>query len=54
MLQWAKYVDQQVILLVTPKELPKQIAHDVLGSAIGRQYEIQKVSAEVSKIKELN
>jgi DNA sulfur modification protein DndD len=54
MLQWAKYVDQQVILLVTPKELPKQIAHDVLGSAIGRQYEIQKVSAEVSKIKELD
>lgn len=52
MLEWAKYVDQQVILLVTPKELPKEIAHEVLGSAIGRKYEIKKISAEVSKIKE--
>ena len=54
MLEWAKYVNQQVILLVTPKELPKAIAHEVLGSSIGRQYEIHKESAEVSKIKELN
>lgn len=54
MLEWAKYVDQQVILLVTPKELPQQVAKAVLGSAIGRNYEIEKIGEEESQIKELN
>ncbi len=54
MLEWAKYVNQQVILLVTPKELPAEIAQKVLGSAIGRKYEIKKISAEESQIKELD
>lgn len=53
MLEWAKFVDQQVILLVNPKELPKDVAHKILGSSIGRQYEIEKTAAEVSQVKEL-
>jgi DNA sulfur modification protein DndD len=54
MLEWAKYVDQQVILLVTPKELPQKVAKEVLGTAIGRNYEIEKIGEEESQIKELN
>ena len=54
MLEWAKYVDQQVILLVTPKELPQKVAKEVLGAAIGRNYEIEKIGEEESQIKELN
>ena len=54
MLQWAKYVDQQVILLVTSKELPPEIAQEVLGSSIGRKYEVHRVSEEVSQIRELS
>lgn len=54
MLEWAKYVDQQVILLVTPKELPQKVAKEVLGTAIGRNYEIEKIGDEESQIKELN
>jgi DNA sulfur modification protein DndD len=53
MLEWAKYVDQQVVLLVTPKELPREIARKVLGSAIGREYEVEKLEAEVSELKEI-
>lgn len=53
MLEWAKFVNQQVILLVNPKELPKDIAQKILGSNIGRKYEIDKTAAEVSRIKEL-
>ncbi len=53
MLEWAKYVDQQVVLLVTPKELPRDIARTVLGSAIGREYEVEKLEAEVSELKEI-
>jgi DNA sulfur modification protein DndD len=53
MLEWAKYVDQQVVLLVTPKELPRDIARKVLGSAIGREYEVEKLEAEVSELKEI-
>lgn len=54
MLEWAKYVNQQVILLVTPKELPIEVAHRVLAGSIGREFEIKKLSAEVSEIKELH
>lgn len=54
MLEWAKFVDQQVILLVNPKELPKEVAHKILGSTIGRQYIIDKMAAEVSHVKELS
>lgn len=54
MLEWAKFVDQQVILLVNPKELPKEVAHKILGPSIGRQYEIDKTAAEVSQIKEVS
>lgn len=53
MLEWAKYVKQQVVLLVTPKELPKAVAHKILGNAIGREYEVKKVDAEESKIEEV-
>jgi len=53
MLEWAKYVNQQVVLLVTPKELPREIARKVLGSAIGREYEVEKLEAEVSELKEI-
>ena len=53
MLEWAKYVDQQVVLLVTPKELPREIARTVLGTAIGREYEVEKIEAEVSELKEI-
>lgn len=53
MLEWAKYVNQQVILLVTPKELPKTVAHNILGNSIGREYEVEKAAAEVSVIKEI-
>lgn len=53
MLEWAKYVKQQVILLVTPKELPKSVAQNILGNSIGREYEVEKASAEVSVIKEI-
>jgi DNA sulfur modification protein DndD len=52
MLEWTKYVDQQVVLLVQPKELPADVAQRELGSAIGRKYEVTKTSAEVSEIKE--
>lgn len=53
MLEWAKYVNQQVVLLVTPKELPQALARKILGPAIGREYEVEKLDAEVSRIKEI-
>lgn len=53
MLDWAKYVDQQVVLLVQPKELPADVARKELGTSIGRNYEVIKVAAEVSEIKEI-
>jgi DNA sulfur modification protein DndD len=53
MLEWAKYVDQQVVLLVTPKELPQALARKILGPAIGREYMVEKLAAEVSIIKEV-
>jgi DNA sulfur modification protein DndD len=53
MLEWAKYVNQQVILLVTPKELPRAVSSKILGNAIGRQFEVKKIDAEESKIEEV-
>jgi DNA sulfur modification protein DndD len=53
LLHWAKYVNQQVVFLVNPKELPQELAQNILGSAIGREYEIVKTEPEVNELKEI-
>jgi DNA sulfur modification protein DndD len=53
MLEWAKYVDQQVILLVTLKELPTEVANKILGNSIGRKYDVNRIAAEESRIEEV-
>lgn len=53
LLEWAKYVNQQVVFLVNPKELPQELAQEILGSSIGREYEIVKTEPEVNELKEI-
>jgi DNA sulfur modification protein DndD len=55
MLEWTKQIGQQVVLLVQPKELSREDAHRILGSSIGREYEIDRNNdqAEESHIMEV-